>query len=265
MTAAFDSQITGDDGQGTGYTGGQEQQGTGGHPAWQPFLEAVPQELHSKITPLLQDWDKGVNDRFQKVHSEYAPWKPIIAAAGDPDNARFALNLLETMQSNPQVIYDALKQKYQFDAEEASKGAGNGQGQGEPNNQDNPWESKYNQLEQQQVRIAEFLLGQRQAELEKEQDQQLDRELSALKAKHGEFHEPYVLSLMQAGKTAEQAVLDFKNFQEQTAKSYAPKPLIMGGGGGAPGEHFNPAKASDSQVNDVVQQMLKAAAAERNR
>jgi hypothetical protein len=39
----------------------------------------------------------------------------------------------------------------------------------------------------------------------------------------------------------------------------------MGGGGQFPGGNFNPAKASDGQVNDLVVQYLQSAAAERNR
>jgi hypothetical protein len=271
MTAAFNSQI-GDQGDlNGGYTGGDggpQGEGGQGNPAWQPFLEAVPQELHQKITPLLQDWDKGVNDRFQKVHSEYEPWKPIIGAAGDPQTAQFALNLLDAMYNNPQAIYDALKSKYNFDGSEANEsqqnqGNGNGQGQGGPTQE--PWESRYNQLQQQNAQIAEYLLNQKQAELAAQQDHALEQELSAAKAKHGEFDERYVLALMQSGASAEQAVQQFHQFREETAKNYTPKPLIMGGGGSYPGGNFNPAKASDGQVSDLVVQMLQANAAERKR
>lgn len=270
MTAAFNSQI-GDQGDPNGgYTGGDGgQQGDSGqgNPAWQPFLEAVPQELHQKITPLLQDWDKGVNDRFQKVHSEYEPWKPIIGAAGTPENATFALNLLDAMYNNPQVIYDALKSKYNFDAPDGNgqqqQGNGNGQGQGEPTQE--PWETRYNQLQQQNAQIAEYLLNQKNAELATQQDAALEQELSAARTKHGDFDERYVLALMQAGASAEQAVGQFKQFQEETAKNYRPQPLIMGGGGSYPGGNFNPAKATDSQISDLVVQTLQAAAAERKR
>jgi hypothetical protein len=265
MTAAFESQINGQGGENGGYTGGGEgQQGNDGNPAWQPFLEAVPQEYHAKVTPLLQEWDKGVNDRFQKVHSEYEPWKPIIGAAGDPQTAHYALNLLDTMYNNPEVIYQALKDKYNFDAKsEEQQGNGNEQGQNGPTQE--PWESRYNQLNQQQAQIAEYLLTQKRAEMEAQQDALLEQELGSLKQKYGEYDERYVLALMQGGASAEDAVKQFQQFQEETAKNYRPKPLIMGGGGQFPGGNFNPAKASDGQVNDLVVQYLQSAAAERNR
>lgn len=265
MTAAFESQINGQGGDNGGYTGdGGEPQGNG-NPAWQPFLEAVPQEYHAKVTPLLQEWDKGVNDRFQKVHSEYEPWKPIIGAAGDPQTAQYALNLLDAMYNNPEVIYEALKSKYNFDGngKPPEQGNGNGQGQGEPTQE--PWEARYNQLQGQQAQIAEYLLNQRRAEMEAQQDALLDRELASLKQKYGDYNEQYVLALMQGGVSAEDAVKKFHEFQEETAKNYRPKPLIMGGGGQYPGGNFNPAKASDGQVSDLVVQMLQSAAAERNR
>lgn len=266
MPHDFDPQ-GGDNG---GYTGGGEEQqggsGTGGNPAWSTVLNEIPQEYHAKLTPHLQEWDKGVNDRFQKVHSEYEPWKPIIGAAGDPQTAQFALNLLDAMYNNPQAVYDALKSKYNFDAAvegSAPQANGNGQGQGEPTQE--PWEARYNQLQQQNAQIAEYLYNKQRIELEAQQDAALDQELNGLRQKYGDFHEPYVLALMQGGKTAEQAVQDFQKFQEETAKNYQPKPLIMGSGGGFPGGNFNPAKASDGQVNDIVVQMLQAAAAERKR
>lgn len=268
MPQDFYNQVEGSAGEGGSYTGGDGgQQGDGGqgNPAWQPFLEAVPQELHQKITPLLQEWDKGVNDRFQKVHSEYEPWKPIIGAAGDPQTAQYALNLLDAMYNNPEVIYEALKSKYNFGETKPEEQQGNGNGQGQNGPTQEPWESRYNQLNQQQAQIAEYLLNKQRAETEAQQDALLEKELSGLKQKYGDYDERYVLALMQGGASAEDAVKQFQQFQEETAKNYRPKPLIMGGGGQFPGGNFNPAKASEGQVSDLVVQMLQSAAAERKR
>lgn len=272
MPQEFDANGTQGDPNG-GYTGvGEGQQGNsdqGGNPAWSTVLNEIPQEYHAKLTPHLQEWDKGVNDRFQKVHSEYEPWKPIIGAAGDPQTAQYALNLLDAMYNNPQVIYEALKSKYNFDdvqqpnGQPQGQGNGNGQGQGEPTAE--PWEQRYNQLNQQQAQIAEYLLNQKRAEMEAQQDALLDQELNSLRQKHGNFDERYVLALMQGGASAEEAVTQFQKFQEDTAKNYRPKPLIMGGGGQYPGGNFNPAKATDGQVTDLVTQMLAAHAAESKR
>lgn len=248
----------------TGYTGGDvgQQGGDGQNPAWQPFLEAVPQESHEKVIPLLQEWDKGVTDRFNKVHSEYEPWKPIIQASGDPDTARFALNLLQTMQSNPEVVYNALKEKYKFDA---PTGTESGQGQGEPNTQDDPYAARFAQQENQLRTMAEILMAERQAKLAEQADVALDRELGQLEQKYGKFNEEYVLAMIQNGYSTEDSVKKFFEFQNSLAKQYGPKPLIMGGGGGAPGQNLNPAKMSDQQVNEFVVAQLAAAAAERKR
>jgi hypothetical protein len=248
----------------TGYTGDEGQQGADGqNPAWQPFLEAIPQESHEKVIPLLKTWDNGVNERFNKVHSEYEPWKPIIQASGDPDTARFALNLLQTMQSDPEVIYNALKEKYKFDS--TTKVTDTGQGQGEPNGQDDPYAERFAQQENQLRTMAEIMMAERQAKLNEQADQVLDRELSTLEQKYGKFNEEYVLAMIQNGYSTEDSVKKFFEFQSSLAKQYSPKPLIMGGGGGAPGQNFNPAKMSDSQINEFVVAQLAAAAAERKR
>lgn len=261
-----------------GYTGEDEgQQGTGQNPAWNEFLEVVPQEFHDKVTPLLSKWDQGVNERFNKVHSEYEPWKPIIQASGDPDTAQFALNLLDAMQNNPEVIYNALKDRYKFDESAPpqqqsynqpgynQQGSNTGQGQNEPNIQDDPYASRFAALEQQNRTMSEILIANRQSELAKQEDFALDQELNSAKQKYGDYDERYVLAMMQNGMPVDSAVRQFQEFRDNVAKQYVPRPFIMGGGGGAPGANFNPAKMSDKQVNELVAQQLSAAAAERRR
>lgn len=243
------------------YTGasGSEQQGTdGGNPAWQEFLNVVPQELHSQVTPILQKWDQGVNDRFQKVHSEYDQWKPVIGSGVDPETTQFAINLLNSVNNNPEMVYNALKEYYKFGETPQQNGQQSGQGQQEPNAVD-PYQEKYAALERQNEIIAQVLYQQQQTAREAQADTQLDNELTSLKSKYGDYNERYVLAMMQNGMGAEDAVKGYFEWREQEVGKHVPKPLIMGGGGNMPGQNMDVKKLSNSGTKDLVVQMLKAA------
>lgn len=248
------------------YSGsGSEQQGTdaGGNPAWQDLLKEVPQELHPQLTPILEKWDKGVNDRFQKVHSDYEPWKPVIDRGVDPETTNFALNLLNSINTNPEMVYNALREYYKFGETPQQTGQqGNqqsGQGQQEPSVVD-PYQEKYATLERQNEIIAQVLYEQQQSAREAQADTQLDNELSGLKTKYGDYNERYVLAMMQNGMGAEDAVKNYFEWRESEVGKHVPKPLIMGGGGYVPGQNVNVTKMSNSATKDYVVQMLKAAA-----
>src|SRR6187399_3584926 len=118
----------------TGYDGGQAQ-GTGNNPAWNKFLEVVPQDLHEKVTPLLQKWDSGVQDRFNKVHSEYEPWKGLKESGVDPELAQFGVNLVSALQNDPQMVFKALQEHYGFNTP-TPPADNSGQGQSEPSPED---------------------------------------------------------------------------------------------------------------------------------
>lgn len=249
-----------DNGTTGGYGSGGEQQGS--NPAWNEFLEAVPQEFHEKVTPILQKWDTGVNERFNKVHSEYEPWQQVVKSGVDPETTQFAINLLSQMNDNPKMVYDAMRDYYKFDAQQSAQGNNSGQGQNEPIQED-PYANRFSAIEEQNRVMADILLRQRETELNAQADNELDREMSQLAQKYGKFDERYVLAMMQNGYSGEQSVQQFQSFQQEAVKNYAPKPLIMGSGGGIPGQQINPTKMSDKATKDLVTQMLEAAAYER--
>lgn len=253
----MDDQTTGD----AGYSDASEQQGSSitngsnGNPAWNEFLEAVPQEFHNKVTPVLEKWDKGVQERFQKVHSEYEPWKPILKTGVDPETTQFALNLLNTLNDNPELVHKAIGDYYKLGDKAPVE-----QGQVEPVDQDDPYKAKFEQLEQQANTMAQILLKQREEQVNAQADAELDQELAKLRKTYGEFDEEYILAKMTNGHSAEDAVKSYYQAVERMAKSKMPRPLIMGGGGGVPGQNVDPRKLSDSGTKNLVVEMLKAAA-----
>lgn len=250
-------------GEGFGYTGEGEAQGT--NPAWNEVLQEIPQDLHEKVTPYFQKWDKGVQDRFTKVQSDWAPWKNLKDAGVDPETAQFGVNLARALQDDPRMVFDALREHYKFEAN--SSVPNNGQGQEEPKSPEEQYAAQFAKIEEQNRRLAEIMLADKQqaqqAQLEAQADAKLDQELSGLKQKyeqtHGPFDESYVLAMMMNGQDAEQAVQGFYSWRDQQVKSYRPRPLIIGSGGNVPGQYSDPKKLSDKDTRNLVAEMLNQA------
>jgi hypothetical protein len=245
------------------YSGGSEGTEDQGNPAWSTFLEVIPEEFHEKVKPVLRNWDSGVQERFQKVHQEYEPWKPFVEGKVDPEHAQFALNLLNRLDTNPAEVRDAINEYYKLNAP-VTPGPNSGQGQAEPPEEVDPYDTRFKTLEENNRVMAQILLSQREAEEATRADQELDSQLSSLRKTHGDFDERYVLALMQTGSSAEDAVKGYMDFRDREVGRRVPKPLIMGGAsGGSLNQGIDPRKLDDKGTKDLVVQMLEAAASER--
>lgn len=252
-------------------TQGQESNdsGTGGHPAWQSILDAVPAEFHDKLTPQLQEWDNGVNNRFQSLHSQYEPWQEIIDQA-DPESAMQALGLLQMINENPQQVYETLGKAYGF--------ATSGQGMmGQPGASDEEeFESSgdytenpalLQRISQLEGMLETFTTTQQQFNQQQEEQQlanQFNDWLSQQHETHGEFDDLVVTTLMANGMGGEQAIAHYQNIvksaAEQQVRPARQAPVVLGnnGGGGLPSSAINPGKMSNNEVQDLVIQMLQA-------
>lgn len=247
-----------------GYTGEEGSNGNN-NPAWNEFLEVVPQELHGQVTPILEKWDKGVQERFTKVQSEYEPWKEFSGAGVDPETVRFGLNVLRSLEENPQMVYKAIGDYYKLN--DAAK-PGTEQGQTEPKPDDDPlskYDSRFAEIERQNQLMAQVLIRQSEAKKEAEEDSRLDTELKSLRKEYGDYNEQFVLAQMQNGSSAKDAVETYFNWRDAEVKRHVPRPLIMGGNGGyVPGQHTDVKKLNESGTKNLVVQMLQAAQ-EQNR
>lgn len=237
--------------------GGQQGAG-GGNPAWGEFLTEVPQEYHSKVTPILQKWDQGVNERFNKVHSEYADFKPFKENGVTKQQLEQGLNLLNAISANPLEVWKAMKEAYKFEEEATSE-----QGQQEPKVvEDEPWKTQYEGLKSQLDIVSRILVNQREAEESAKADAALEKELETLKGKYGAFDEEFVLSKLVTNPkaTPEDAVKAYKEWEAKQQARFGPKPLFMGNGhGGLPSQMPDARKLSDKGTRDLVADMLLAA------
>lgn len=216
-------------------------EGNSGNPAWAPFLEVLPTSLHPTVTPVLQEWDRGVQQRFQEIHSEYEPYKPyqqFIDNEVDPEAIEVAMGIFAQLDENPRAIYDALVQTF------GEEWGLNQQQAADPSLDpsyesygETPKDPRIDALEQGFQQLAQTLLNERQqqeqTQLDAQQDSALDQELSALKATHGDFNETIVLGLMLSGRTGEQAVAEYLSDRNNALASAQrpPAPSILSAGG----------------------------------
>lgn len=252
-----------------GYTGGDGDTGVqqGINPSWQEYLNEIPQEYHDKVTPAFEKWDRGVQERFQKVHSQYEPYKRFIDSGIDPSSIEFGINLLNAVENNPRLVYDNLGTYYKFNETAGNSNGSGGQGQGDLETENDPYNERFANIERQNQIMAQHLVSQREAELVTQAEAELDQELSSLQNKYkpqGGFNEKFVLALMQNGVDAESAVKEYFTFRDSEVKKHAQRPLIMGTGGGVPQFNTDVRKLDRQGANSLAVQILQQAAAERN-
>jgi hypothetical protein len=248
-------------------------QGGGGiNPAWNEVLGVVPQELHSQITPHLQKWDQN----YDKVQSQYAPYKQFIDANVDPENIAFALNAMQQIEQDPKSVVESLTQYMKDNGllEEEPPVAGQDQGQvgGEelPEVFQHPEYQKLQQELQQVRQLAETMgqswVQQQQAEQEAAEDEELQEQIETLKTEVGEFDVEWVLQKAVLDVENGKEVTDLKPYVEQyrqfeqsiVEKHQRPAPQMLPSGGQAPNNQTDMKSLSDSDRRKFIADRLRA-------
>lgn len=254
------------DGTETGDVQGIEPTGDnspGHNPAWDEVLSVLPEQFHSVVTPHFQKWDQAANQRVESVNSQLAQfeaYKPYVEHGINSDELEQGLRLLYEINNNPQNVYQALQNAYNFGQSET------------PNQESEEEENPLSNLPPEIMEklqshdgmlnaVAQIVLNDAQAKEAAAADAALDKELSDLKAKHGDFDEDYVLAKMQLGMSGEEAAASYQALvQRITPQPFAPTLLGSSGGNGVPSNAIDPTKLSGKETRNLVAEMLAAAA-----
>jgi hypothetical protein len=242
----------------------------GVHPAWNPLLSAIPQELHPRVTPILQDWSKGVDKGFQDVHARYAPFKPFVEQQVDPEILQAAYGLFQQVEADPVEFYRALEtflkeggqlEDLQDDGQDTSQ---------DGMDQDQLLQARMDELNDRDEVIAEYLVQQQQAQIEADEEDALDEELAdaheRFSKQHGyDFDDMYVLARLEAGSELEDAVGEFYSMMNQHLQnSNRPRaPQLLGSGGSLPTNQVHPKDMSEGDLNKFVAAYLEQNAQQR--
>jgi hypothetical protein len=245
-----------------------------GHPAWDEILTDLPDEIQEILKPKLAKWDSGVQEKFQQIHEQYDPYKPLIENNINANQVEQALFLAHQLDSDPTAFIQKAIDHFnleQFRQQAAAE---------VPDDEDDDFleESPYGDLEK-DPRFKAFLEKQQeleakfqereQSEYEAEAEQALDTYLKELRDNHGEFDNDYVVTLIANGMDGEQAVKQFQDKVNQAAAALVPpaavKPqaIIAGGGGtsgsGIPDQPVSFGKMKSGAVSDIVAQYINQA------
>lgn len=261
-------------------SGSGSQSEGGNNPAWSPFLEAIPEDVHEKVIPVLREWDSNYQNGVQKVHSEYEPYKFLKDGGIAADDVRMAMGIMEAIQNNPRDVYDSLASSFGYnsvDQNAGNVGAGTGTGEANSSGQGSSGQSPQGfemppevkaQLERLQTghdTMAQIILAEQKKQEEANQDKALRDEMEQLKSKHGNFDEHYVYSQMLNGASPEEAVGAYKALVEQivTENRRPPAPrLLASGNGGVPGSgKIDVRKLSNQDTSALVAKYLADAKA----
>jgi hypothetical protein len=246
---------------------GQENNSGGGHPAWQEILDQIPDELHHLVTPTLEKWDKGVQEKIQSLHSQFDPYKDVVSDY-DPEAVATAIAIAEQIQANPQEVITRIADAYGISIAEATQAVTGGQGavdnEVDLDDEDLPPALKA-QMEATQAQLAEiqaFQEAERQAQEDAELEAMLTEYLDGLRQKHGDFDEDYVVALMGNGVDGEEAVTRYKSIAAPQAPQNPvlnPAPAVLGSGGSVPSGGIDVTKLGKAETEDLIIQALRNA------
>lgn len=237
--------------------------GQGINPAWNDLMSVIPEDIHNQVIPHLKNWDSGVQQKIQKVHSEWDDYKFLKDGEIAPDDTRMALGILRAVQEDPKSVYDSLAETFGFnESEPPVETTDSGQGEAESFSLPPAIQQEFDQLKQGYNAMAEILLQKKQQEEEAEQDANLQQELAALKAKNqGPFDENFVLTQMHMGHSAEDAISTYQSLVEKIrTEDNRPKPPVLLGssGGGVPGERkIDVTKLGPAETKNLVAKYLE--------
>lgn len=239
------------------------------------YLAELPEAVRPLVEPAFKKWDADVTQRFQALHSEYDPWKDVIAV-GDPENVQGALQVAQVLQDNPEHFLRAFADAYpelvqgilgqQTPTQQPPNGqqtTEQGQGDLDPND---PLVQRLTQIEQVLGQVAGGFSNLTEQQQQQDNQRILDDTLAQLHTAHGDFDDTYVLSqIAYRGLKPEQAIQEFKTNilgkygQPPAATQQTPAPTVMPPGGGLPATPINAAELDDQATKALVKSLLDAA------
>lgn len=242
------------------------------NPAWAPFLDVLPTDLHGTVKPVLKEWDKNVNNQFQKIHSQYADWKTFQDEGVSADELRQGYALLQQINEDPKRVWDAIAEHYGFEVANAVVAAAE-QGSTELGATEEDFGSgfedpRFEQLNKTVETMAELLIQENQNRENAQADAEFQTYFDELKAKHGQFDEEYVLNLITTGMDGDDAVARYQSVIDAalTARNIPKAPVVVGNGSSAlPSGGLDVTKLDSKNTKSLVADMLRQAAEERDR
>lgn len=265
-----------------------------GNPAWKPILDVLPTELHSLVTPVLQEWDKGVQQKFADIRGEYTQlenYKKFVDANIDPEYVEQAVMLADSLQRDPGKIVGEINEAWGLgfvpkeEAEKLGQSSPSGDNgdlfESDPDN-DIFKDPRVKAMQESLEQLQQGYQTDKQREEEETAAREFEEYLNELEKNYTDpereggplpFNRMFVTALISQGVDGEAAV---KQYHEVLASNSASSndappannsgekpPAVMGsegtaGSGSADGA-VDVTSLSDAEVSSTVQQLLAKA------
>lgn len=221
---------------------------------WNEFVNAIPEDKRAEFGPKLRERISAYEPLKQ--------WEDLHKSGITPEHASTALSIYTVLENNPREVYDTLAKHLGITPQQAQQVVE----EIEEGDEDDP---RIRKMQQQIDTLSQIALAKNQQEtqsrLEQEQDAALDKEMTALKKKYGDFPEDEVIMrMLYSNITAEQAYQEYTGRVSEIQKR-RPSPMILGSGGAVPPQAIDPKKLSTSETKNLVTQMLQHANQENRR
>lgn len=238
------------------------------NPAWDAMLQVIPETLRPGVVPYLRKWDEN----YQKVATDYAPFKEFTKNGVTPDNITEALQVREILLNNPRFLYDRMVQQFGSEwgvdakpQEETTKPSEDAEGVADFGD-DITKHPKFQEVAQQNQVIAQYLLAQENAKQAAAEDAALDQEWRGYAAKYPQLTNPDVertiFSVAAAqGLSLENAVnwyLSTPMGKMQASNGQTRAPNVMPTSGGVPSTAVDVGKLSDTDTRKLVTEFINA-------
>jgi hypothetical protein len=221
------------------------------HPAYEKVLAELPEAWHNKIIPHLQEQDKY----YQKEMEKYTPYKSFVDEGITADLLQGGLNVARAIENDPVQVYEALTEHLKSQgllAHEAKAAAKDMMEQESGEDFEDMFDGEkipaalqkeIDALKAKTDEVDSWKNEQEMAKATAEAEQELEAEMSALKASHHitEAHEVAIYDLMNAALSAGREITVAQAAQQlqqmvgafPSPQSGEPAPVVVGSAGGA--------------------------------
>jgi hypothetical protein len=236
------------------------------NPAWDSLLSTIPQQYHQAVLPTLKQWDQNYDSGIQKVHSQYADYKPFIEQQIAPDDMNNALLVWQSMNDNPEKFIQTIMEYYGYNPQ---GGQGQNPQQPQETTEDDgiPFDITQDPRFQEMSNMVQLLSQAQMTQYEAQQAQEVEQEVAQMfddaKSRLGEFDEAYVAQLLMIneGMDIDTAIQLQRERDQQLVQTYRSPgqnaPVLMGGGGGLPSQQTRVSGLTGQQRRNLIVQSLE--------
>jgi hypothetical protein len=221
--------------------------------SWNDIVSAFPEDRRNELAPLL----KSRIDSYEPLKQ----WESFQKDGITPDSAKTALDTLKYIESNPKDVYEAIGKHLGISATQAEQVV-------EEIEDGDSTDPRIAKLQQQIDTMSQIMIAGRQQTLQEkeaaQQDAAIDKEINALKAKHGDEvnEEEVIMRMLHKNMTAEQAHQEYSAMVSELRRT-RPAPMLLGSGGSVPKKGIDVTKLDSAGTKNLVAQMLEHANVER--